>query len=802
MGLISDKAAVWLRKYVVDGVPASGINQPSKEDGLATLNEVDLEVGGGYVGYATWDGSAGLAAHPGTTQGETGKVLNDTGTHTDPTNGNTVANPGVYSWTVASPSGWKWVATLDADAARAWAIQTGAAVVSGLYSAKEWAVGTFLRGTAGGGSAKDWAIYTGGTVDNAGYSSLYSANASAASAASAASVVAGIPATLAKLKADLLFLGAIPAGASGVWFADEASLPVSAELRAVIPNMATAVAPSANLFGAPKRLFNNATYWTKYGTVTVTDANAVDWRGVANQASTIALSGGAFMRPVGFQAGGTDTLPAGRYSCVVIARAASSQSWRMTDYGHSTHSGTLTATTSDQAFVWTFDWAGGTIHFFPFDTIDGSTAATLIVSLAGLWSTPGRATGVTTVAPGSTGISGVTDPLAAHMYLGYANTDPKPVISGAAFDQSGGAYGLIQFDQPQALTAFTCIAITQKTAENGAFGGVFSKVQTYSDLTVSTEYNEAGYSQNGPGLDQHLLSPSSDLSRWQAYHEVYDGAKDTLGLNGVGLRGYSVTGTKTVSDAWSGIVASTGASSKNKLAGMMFWPRALSNSELLTAVNQAKARIAISGLSLSARKFYIAEGHSIPQGGVLSPRSTAYTYQQGPVCSPQINGANFSEAGDAMVHIKTRLAMEVALVTQAVAAGYHPIISVMMGRNDFTLGTTPTAYCADISLNYLAPLRAAGAYIILETVLPFTANGGTAWRHSVNTTYRTWVGTYCDVLMDWDTVTGIGGDDDAGTHDSGSTTPTTNYLDGTHPNATGNALLIPYITALINAAPS
>lgn len=76
--------------------------------------------------------------------------------------------------------------------AQSWATLIGAAVSAGFYSAKEWAVGVFTRGQAGGGSAKDWATYTGGTVDDTGYSAKKHAEDAASSATNAANTVATI----------------------------------------------------------------------------------------------------------------------------------------------------------------------------------------------------------------------------------------------------------------------------------------------------------------------------------------------------------------------------------------------------------------------------------------------------------------------------------------------------------------------------------------------------------------------------------------------------------------------------------
>lgn len=79
--------------------------------------------------------------------------------------------------------------------AKNWAQQTGADVTgasSGDMSSKEWAIGTLGRGVANEGSSKDWATYTSGTVDNAGYSALYHANAASQSALSAKNSAAAV----------------------------------------------------------------------------------------------------------------------------------------------------------------------------------------------------------------------------------------------------------------------------------------------------------------------------------------------------------------------------------------------------------------------------------------------------------------------------------------------------------------------------------------------------------------------------------------------------------------------------------
>lgn len=67
----------------------------------------------GYKAFTTW---ALLNAAPGSTAHEVAFVYGpDAGTHTDPVVGGTVANVGVYAWSV-SPAGWQRVADLSASA--------------------------------------------------------------------------------------------------------------------------------------------------------------------------------------------------------------------------------------------------------------------------------------------------------------------------------------------------------------------------------------------------------------------------------------------------------------------------------------------------------------------------------------------------------------------------------------------------------------------------------------------------------------------------------------------------------------
>jgi hypothetical protein len=124
MGSILDAARIAWRAYVIDGVRASGVNQPDKGECINALSITETRVAAVEAGVAgisdaahvpvlverTW---AALSPIAGSTAGQRAEVTGtDAGTHTDPVVGGSVANEGIYSWS-ASPAGWQWIHARD-----------------------------------------------------------------------------------------------------------------------------------------------------------------------------------------------------------------------------------------------------------------------------------------------------------------------------------------------------------------------------------------------------------------------------------------------------------------------------------------------------------------------------------------------------------------------------------------------------------------------------------------------------------------------------------------------------------------
>lgn len=132
------------RKYVTDGVPASGVHEPNKDEINSAFDKLGTEMA--TLGTAKVSPSwSDLRANPGAA-GESAIIYEDDGTHTDPVTSKTVANAGVYLWS-ESPAGWQRVADTEALRAREWAEGTEPNG-PGTKSAREYAEQTGRFGRA------------------------------------------------------------------------------------------------------------------------------------------------------------------------------------------------------------------------------------------------------------------------------------------------------------------------------------------------------------------------------------------------------------------------------------------------------------------------------------------------------------------------------------------------------------------------------------------------------------------------------------------------------------------------------
>ena len=575
-------------------------------------------------------------------------------------------------------------------------------------------------------------------------------------------------------------------GLIGAWYADE----YSSSSRKVIPNAATATPVSTNLLTAPRRLFNNTTYWGQ-SNCTITDTNATDWNSTANQASTVSGTGFWYLRPSEYS--GFAALAAGTYTCAIWAKraaaAGSDQQFRMSTY-NTASSSNFTATTSWQRFTWTFVWGGGNLNLMVMRSIDDATAGQFEISDVHLFA-------------GSSDL-GASELPAGHMYLGNGNTDTKPAVSGGVLDLSSAGYALTQLASPQTLTNYTVLAVSAKASAAGSnLQALFSKVQDYTSFTVATSNGTSigtQFSGTGVGTDGEAWSANDTeyYNRYEFFAETFDGSNHVYTTGKTDTRSIAQAGgSSTVADLWTGCLLNTSITTKNKIVALALYNRALTKAEKETALAALTTRAATSGITvINDERIYVIEGHSIPFGTLATGGS--YAVRQFGLTTNPIKGSLRAVAGAQLADLVSRAAAVDAIIPSSGKGSRKYVLSVQIGRNDGGIATA--TFLASLQ-SYLAARRAAGWYVILETNLPSTAVSWTAWRTTVNAAIRSWgTGIYYDALMDWDTVGGIGGDSDPGTPDSGSTSATTNYADGTHPNGTGAALMASNFTSLLNTA--
>lgn len=185
-------------------------------------------------------------------------------------------------------------------------------------------------------------------------------------------------------------------------------------------------------------------------------------------------------------------------------------------------------------------------------------------------------------------------------------------------------------------------------------------------------------------------------------------------------------------------------------------------------------------------RIYCAEGDSI----TAAPQS--YVVQFGPNANAGTTIQNLAVGGSTLGTMTARQGAVDALLPAPRVGRF--VCSVLIGANDLG-ASTAAAYAADLA-TYCDARRAAGWQVVVCTVLPSNAWAASignaafeAIRQGLNTIVRTWVGTHCSAVADFDT-TPVGA--------PGAQNNLTYYGDGLHPTPAAHTILEPVIRAIVN----
>lgn len=552
-----------------------------------------------------------------------------------------------------------------------------------------------------------------------------------------------------------------PSGALGLWLAKD----YSTDPRPHVPNRATTTAVSLNLLQAPQRLFSNVQFYNKSGVTVVDDAEAAP--SGYTEASTLSGTGNWFIGVISLI-----NMPAGTYTVVaeVMRNAGSDQQFCFTADSTSTRSSVKTAT--DTWIRHTYTFTKGAI-FNPNQillcSIDGSTAADLIISSFELFA-------------GSDDAG--TQSAAGHMILGRHSGDTAPSYASGVVDFSTGGFGLVQFVDNIASNTITVSALIQKTATGSGYQSLLSKVQSYLHFSAVTDIGNAPYFGLGlAAADQVGLWDLQD-NGWHLITLQGNATESSLWIDDVKLFVGAAITTRTFRDFWVAITNDISLNSGWELAAMALWDRVLSLTEIQNVLSLSAAELAEYGGAVTpVNRILLAEGDSITE----YPGFPSYAHRYGANAITPTFGSVRAISGSAITDLETRAA-SVDAVLPGYVTGRKFILSVMIGRNDLlSLGTS--TYLTNLA-SYCDDRRAAGWTVVVCTILPSTESGFNTARNTVNTTLRTWVGTHCDALVDFDTDPTIGADEAAEDTDY--------YSDGTHPTAAGQVLLEVVYRAVLN----
>jgi hypothetical protein len=539
--------------------------------------------------------------------------------------------------------------------------------------------------------------------------------------------------------------------------------------RPSIANQLATTAPDANLFGPPRRFFNNTSFYTKTSLTVVDDAAAGPDGAV--DASSFAGTGNWKTQPVA-----SGTYPAGTYTMAVEAmrNGGTDQQFSFTKDNTVTRSPANTATSAWQTFTYTFTLSSSvSANSFALCSIDGATAANLLVRdfrlIAGSADAP------------------VT--LAAHLFPGRGAYETAPALASGALDFTG-KFGVIQLPTPVTVSTFTLQVALSQIGDAGTFQAFLTKVLAGSSFAGWLERSSGPRSQGDGTFNTYSGGTSTQgTTLWdllnKGFHVLtvrHDGTNEEVFLDQFRL--FVKTGaftSTTVRDLYFNSYNNETNTAAIKYHGMAIWLNtALSNAQILQGFNFWKARGASVGVTIpdTADRIGIWEGDSITGESTLT-----HPYLYGPNASPVLTaGSVFAVAGTTLTQMIARAAT-IDGILLAAPAGRTVFLSVLMtnGLTAYTGATNADKaanWCADMAA-YCDARRAAGFKVALGTMPPRTDATHNAIRALVNVIYRTWVGVHVDAIIDYAADPVMGPD--------AAASDTALYRDGVHPTPAGYA---------------
>lgn len=560
---------------------------------------------------------------------------------------------------------------------------------------------------------------------------------------------------------------AMPTGAIGLWVSGDYDATAK-----VLPNRAAATAVNRNILRTPSRLFSGLRFWTLTN-VTATDNYDAGPTGIAGDATRIVGTGASWK--VAPKAAITAYVPAGTYTLAVSVKSntGAAQTFALSKDSATTRSATKTAGTSWSREFYTFTLAAQALHTQFAICSDGANAADISIASLELFA------GGADLGP---------EALAGHVPMGYCQYATGPVVSGDTLDMSGaGGWGMAQFGAPVTMSECTFITIASKIA---AGVSSYSPIAHAQDITRLLPYFEKlqkiGFAFAGSSAAQ------TNAGTWDMYNKGFFAHTFAANASSIDVwLGPSKVSAATVSVSSFNFVdmfygaGSAAAAIPYKIAASAMWARKLTDAEIRSAIAALWAQVSETE---PAKKYYLAEGDSI----TAAAYSYANTVFANATTPPVFVATNYSMSGSKLINQLLPRAPFVDAALPSAKGGDKYIMSVLIGANDLS-STDAATYITQLRA-YCSARVAAGWTLLLCTILPVNGNATFNSRRAVvNADIRANMAAYgATAIVDF------AADPTMGPDDSQTTNPTL-WVDVTHPNAAGHAILEPIFRAVLNS---